>query len=460
MSSYLVPASLGRLRSLGVGLLLCTLCHALVLYAQEAAPSAERGYRWLLEKPYLTPDFDQATFDRVWTKWPEPLRTQAERATPEERRKLAFSRYGLTPRPEDPTKPLQYVVSETGVWTMNCFACHGGQVAGQTIPGLPNSRYALATLSEEIRRVKVDTSKPLTRMDLANVFIPLGTTNGTTNAVNFGVALLSLRDKDLNLLPSALPPPMLHHDMEPPPWWHYRRKQQIYADGFTQKSPRGLMQFTLIRSNGPEKFREWEADYQDIYAYLESLTPPEYPYEIDQALAAQGEAAFNRVCADCHGNYRTGTYPERTIPIDTLGTDRARFDALTPAHRSAFGETWFAHYGEKKTVADPVGYVAPPLDGVWASAPYFHNGSVPTLWHVLHPEERPALWQRTETGYDTERVGLEVTILKELPAKLTASQRRTYFDTKPKGKSAEGHLFPNDLTAAERRAVLEYLKTL
>src|SRR5262245_13127196 len=83
------------------------------------ASSAERGYWLLVNKAYVTPDFDQETFDAVWKVWPEPLKSQAEKASADERRMLAFSRYGLTPRPDDPAKPLQYVV-EQGVWTMNC----------------------------------------------------------------------------------------------------------------------------------------------------------------------------------------------------------------------------------------------------------------------------------------------------------------------------------------------------
>ena len=47
---------------------------------------------------------------------------------------MAMERYGLVPRPEDPTRPLQYVVGSDGRWTMNCLACHQGQVGGQMIP--------------------------------------------------------------------------------------------------------------------------------------------------------------------------------------------------------------------------------------------------------------------------------------------------------------------------------------
>jgi mono/diheme cytochrome c family protein len=254
---------------------------------------------------------------------------------------------------------------------------------------------------------------------------------------------------------------MVHHDMDAPPWWHFKRKKMIYIDGFAAKGHRGLMQFMLVRSNGPERFKQWESDFRDVYAYLSSLRPPKYPYAIDRVAAKRGAAAFNKNCAECHGTYgEQPDYPERIIPIAEIGTDRARYDSLSPPHRRAYGDSWFNHYGKLGNIDDPSGYVAPPLDGVWASAPYFHNGSVPTLWHVLHPEERPVIWKRTEDGYDQQRVGLEVKTAGELPKGLAGAELRTWFDTRPLGKSARGHDFPAKLTKAERADVLEYLKTL
>ncbi|MFN0019722.1 MAG: cytochrome c [Pirellulaceae bacterium] len=424
--------------------------------------SEQRGYWFLTEKTYLPPDFSQDIFDNVWKKWPEPFRTQAEKVTPEERRKMAFSRYGLTPRPDDPTKPLQYVVDAAGNWTMNCFACHGGKIEGKAWPGLPNSHFALATLTDETRALKIQLSKPLGRMDFGSIFVPLGATNGTTNAVNFGVALMAFRDKDLNFHDDRLPPKMVHHDMDAPPWWHFAKKKQLYIDGFAEKGHRGLMQFTMVRSNGPEKFKEWEADYRDVYAYISSLRPPKYPHPIDQGLAARGETAFRRVCAECHGTYgKDASYPELLVGIEDIKTDRTRLDALTPKHRDSYGQSWFAEHGAKKNINDPGGFVAPPLDGVWASAPYFHNGSVPTLWQVLRPKERPVVWRREENGYDQERGGLKAEAFATLPKDATADwQKRTFFDTRAFGKSAAGHDFPQQLTDDEARAVLEYLKTL
>lgn len=444
-----------------VFLSLLTLLVPLCAVAEESA--AERGYRFLTGKSYLQLDFEQATIDSVWQAWPEPLRAQAEKATPEERQKLIFERYGLTPRLDDPTKPLQYVVDERG-WTMNCFACHGGQVLGKTVPGLPNSRYALETLTEETRETKLRQRKALGRMDVGSLVMPLGTSNGTTNAVMFGVALMHYRDAELNVHTDRGMPKMVHHDMDAPPWWHFKKKSHIYIDGFAEKGARGLMQFMLIRQNGPEKFRGWEPDFEAVYAYLESLEAPKYPFAIDQPLAAKGKVAFERVCSSCHGTYgERETYPEKMVAIDEIGTDRVRFDALTPAHREAYGQSWFAHFGKQDTRPKPTGYVAPPLDGIWASAPYFHNGSVPTLWHLLRPAERPAVWRRTSVdGYDQAKVGLVVETFDQLPAEASQDKRlrREYFQTKGFGKSAAGHDFVEELTDDEKSAVLEYLKTL
>ena len=74
----------------------------------------ERGYRLLTETPLLTSDFSQQVFDEVWRSWPRSLRSEAEKASPEERRRMAFERYGLThARPMiDIGKPLQYVVDD------------------------------------------------------------------------------------------------------------------------------------------------------------------------------------------------------------------------------------------------------------------------------------------------------------------------------------------------------------
>ena len=115
----------------------------------EGGGDPQRGYQRLTTTPFLPADFSEYVFDQVWQSWPEPIHSQAERATPQRRREMAFARYGLTLRPNDDSgQPLQYVVGPDGNWTMNCFACHGGSVYGTSYPGAPNNRFALQTMTE------------------------------------------------------------------------------------------------------------------------------------------------------------------------------------------------------------------------------------------------------------------------------------------------------------------------
>ena len=150
------------------------------------------------------------------------------------------------------------------------------------------------------------------------------------------------------------------------------------------------MQFLLVPQNGAAKFREWEKDFEDLFAWIESLEPPKYPFAIDQPLAAQGQKTFEQNCSHCHGTYgENASYPNKLVPIEEVGTDRVRLDSLTPLQRAGYEISWFGQQDEKKVIPDPGGYVAPPLDGIWASAPYLHNGSVPTLWHLFHADRAP-----------------------------------------------------------------------
>ncbi len=421
-----------------------------------------RGYEILTTKPYVPADLDQEVFDNIWRVWEEPLRSQAEKATPEERRQMAFSRYGFTSAPGDTSgKPQQYIVDAQGKWSMTCLSCHQGKVAGMVIPGVPNAHFALQTFVEDVRAAKMKLHKPLARMDLASAVFPLGTTNGTTNAVMFGMALMANRDPHLNVKPN-LPPPFTHHDHDAPAWWNFKKKTRLYSDGFSAKDHRPLMQFMLVPENGPDKFAEREDDFRQVYAWLESLEAPVYPFEVDTALAKKGEAIFNNNCSDCHGTYGANEeYPNKIVSIEEVGTDPVRLNALSPEHRAAYGQSWFGHFGDHPTIDDPGGYVAPPLDGIWASGPYLHNGSVPTLWHLFHSSERPKVWRRTENGYDQQKVGLEFTAYDELPSDVRSGrERRKYFDTSKFGKSAQGHTFPDALDEDEKTAVMEYLKTL
>lgn len=420
---------------------------------------ARAGYLHLVETPYLPSDFDEdvlARLDGVEVAVPFgdiALQSGARGAT--------WMRYGMSERPDQPDRPLQYIQRADGRYIMNCFACHGGNLYGASYPGAGNTLYALESLTEKVRLAKLQMGKTLTHMDIGSLAMPLGTTVGSSNAVMFGVALLNYRDAELRIYPTRLPSRLTNHDMDAPAWWHFKRKHHLYIDGFAEKGHRGLMQFMLVKENGPAEFRGWEEDFRKVYAYLMELEAPYYPLPIDEELASEGGRIFADHCADCHGVYgKDASYPERRIPLRDLGTDGVRLEALTAKNRTNYAASWFAHFGEQATELEVDGYVAPPLDGLWASAPYFHNGSVPTLWDVLHSEERPVVWRRSGLGLDAERMGLRVERCSEVPETGSSYDRRWYFDTRKFGKSAKGHDYPNVLNEEEKRALLEYLKTL
>ena len=424
---------------------------------------AKKGFELILGKRFLPPDFDRETFEQLWKVWPNDLREQAAKSDTKTRRRMIFERYGLSPRPSEPEKPLQFSIDAKGKWTFNCFTCHAGTVLGKSYPGSPNNRIALQTLYDDLRILKPKIKKPLSEIDVGSLIVPMGTTIGTTNAVNFGIALMNYRDKDLKINSFKLPPRMVHHDMDAPPWWHFKKRKMLYIDGFTEKSHRALMPFVMVKQNNAAKFKSYEDDFRKIYEYLKTIEPPKYPYAIDKKLTAMGEKTFNDNCSSCHGTYgEKPRYSEVVVDIDEIKTDRVRFRALSNAHRKRYGESWLANYGKEKTVAAPAGYVAPPLDGLWASAPYFHNGSVPTLWEVLNPKDRPKIWKHgDQNSFDKQRIGLAVERITKYDSKKMASdQRRKIFDTSKFGKSNQGHDFPDSLSTEEKKAVLEYLKSL
>ncbi|AMV33649.1 Cytochrome c [Pirellula sp. SH-Sr6A] len=421
---------------------------------------AKRGYQHLVSNPYLPHDFDLEVVQELEQNRTARLPVEGFSDDLSGRQRF-FARFGLSSRPDAPELPLQYVQTSENRFVMNCFACHGGNLYGATYPGAPNTLYMLESLTESVRKTKIQLGKPLGHMDIGSFVMPLGRTMGTSNAVMFGVALMNYRDEELRIYPNRSPASMVHHDMDAPPWWHFHRKHHIYIDGFAEKGHKGLMQFMLVRENGPEKFREWETDFRDVYSFLEELRPPKYPLPIDDVMSERGRVVFEKNCASCHGTYGDGSkFPNTHVDIEDIKTDRVRFEALTPTHRAHYGASWFADMGKQDTLAEVDGYVAPPLDGVWASAPYLHNGSVPTLWHLLHPEQRPVVWRRTSLSLDTQRVGLAIEVLDKTPSRLNSYDKRLYFDTRATGKSSSGHDYPARLSQEEKRDLLEYLKTL
>jgi len=121
---------------------------------------------------------------------------------------------------------------------------------------------------------------------------------------------------------------------------------------------------------------------------------------------------------------------------------------LAAVHQAAV--SWHTVY--KAGIAQhPDYYKARPLSGIWASAPYLHNGSVPTLAQLLKaPDQRvPKFWVGGRE-FDPAAVGNEY---GEAPD-------RTLLDTTLPGNSNAGHAFGTTLPEDQKLDLLEYLKTL
>jgi hypothetical protein len=149
------------------------------------------------------------------------------------------------------------------------------------------------------------------------------------------------------------------------------------------------------------------------------------------------------------------SYPSR----ETVGTDAERSVKYGPNEVALIAASWF---GQGQSYRSTASYSAPSLRGVWASAPYLHNGSVPTLEAVLDSSKRPRFFRVLGTSraeYDELAVGLKVEVLSAAPVMPPRAERSWVYDTTKVGLGNQGHLFGDALTPSERQDVLAFLKT-
>lgn len=250
-------------------------------------------------------------------------------------------------------------------------------------------------------------------------------------------------------------------------------------DGATTSFRSVLIDSALGARAEPSRF--FDRRMAELLEWLRELPPPEYPLPIDTALAASGAAVFEASCAECHAperDNRLGT----VIPIAEIGTDRHRLDTWIQAAADGANEA-VAELGiTRSPMIKTEGYVAMQLDGIWLRGPYLHNGSVPTLRDLLRPAaERPAVFCRGHDVLDGENVGFVSDHRAHPrcaepypPADPGPWRERTaagfsdewprpgvwkYYVSEP-GNGNGGHEYGLDLSAEEKDALIEYLKTL
>jgi hypothetical protein len=257
-------------------------------------------------------------------------------------------------------------------------------------------------------------------------------------------------------------------------------------------------------------------ELQRVENQLARLAPPSWPEDvfgkIDRDKAKAGKALFMENCASCHNAWpyrwtEPNKYGKRfvlvgSIPQTYVGTDRAQFDALKPlaitgelskflpeefrgapmlpsflfnlligeaVQKAALQNLKLADaqlpdlYGYRELPGPPFPegvYKAAPRDGVWATGPFMHNGSVPNLYEMLIPAAERTKKFYLGGDFDPVKVGLDP----------TATSGTFLMDTTLLGNSNAGHSFQNGprgegivgplLTDDQRWALVEYLKSI
>ncbi len=160
---------------------------------------------------------------------------------------------------------------------------------------------------------------------------------------------------------------------------------------------------------------------------LDNMPAPVYPFDVDLELAKKGKDLFEQNCLNCHR-------PNNGTVYSSINTNMDRAQVITEAIRKAGADrliricsekTVIKVYGKEttpcaqyKTVSlkgkdklimpdpnDHLGYNALPLGGIWSQGPYLHNGSVPTLYHLLVPTSRPSAFVKSRIDYDQSKLG-------------------------------------------------------
>ncbi|HEY6877914.1 MAG TPA: hypothetical protein VI299_07830 [Polyangiales bacterium] len=363
----------------------------------------------------------------------------------------------------------------------NCTVCHYNYFADKLVPGLGRNKHWIATDASGFT---------------LNVF---GIGLNSVFAGDTGATLV----QDLGLLTRLFPDTVHSHlfdlfaalamrhepdtlkwtgnlDGDPnsymkgwidfPAWWNSKKKNAVYANG----SGRGHLSNHLWYMNwfsldGIAEAEEIINNFIHVQAFLhEKIKAPKFEDfggKIDKALAAKGEPIFLEHCATCHGTYAENeedeTYPSALVDVDEVGTD----PTLATNHwiypvLPWFEKSWYVKNDPDTKIVKTHGYMAPPLDGLFMTAPYFHNGSVPTVEAVIDPSKRPDTWMSNMSpdDYDYDALGW-----KNKPLDLdiwTLDLHEGLYLTSDAGNSNKGHTYGAVLTAEEKKALLEYLKTL
>jgi len=404
---------------------------------------------------------------------------------------IVYDKVGLVPWRDNPLVPAFGMAPNAGSgqalkWTVNCLVCHTAEIDGVAYFGAGTKTFDDLWLGEALKRL---TSEPW-RGRLrgtgdygaaadANRILATHHHDRIDSLTRARSTAFAASHVELYMRTHGSDMPAVSHvgrgDVKTPPLWHTAAKMPIerwYSDGsFHGRYP------LMASSMELEKDRPFDAlvdvviprikgEFETVIRHLE---PPRYPYDVDPALAAKGRALFNSHaigCAECHGVYDGQGHVDWPGTHADVGTDRGRLDVVSPEFVDAFEHSPLAAEG---SLHKSRGYAATPLTGVWADYPYLHNGSVPTLYHLLGPAaERPRVFEvLAARRLDRDRLGQPIArdareaALGDDELLRRHGNDRNWFNVERPGSSNAGHDFWSRIRTDEnRRALIEYLKTL
>lgn len=363
--------------------------------------------------------------------------------------------------------------------TENCAVCHSASLRGVHVQGLGNAFLdmtqdpLIGILAAESgisgRSERVEWQRWRERVTDQSAY-RMTDTLGVNGMDHLALAPLARRDprtlawrtdarSDSSVQP-VLP-------IAVPPLWSLAKKTALFWNGQGRGDQARLLTLAAMPDlESAGSARGVDRRMANLRAYLATLEPPNFPYPIDRALAETGRSLYLDECERCHRSPGDRLAPSLLVALGTIGTDpalaRRRWEEW-PRLRE-----WIAKLplDGPTELAPGLGYVAQPLGGIWATAPYLHNDSVPTLADLLEPPSRPIYWRFARTPqdapiYDPQRVGWQVERLSEgKSAAMSWDERDRIYDTGSIGYGNGGHDYGSRLSGGQRQALIEYLKTL
>jgi mono/diheme cytochrome c family protein len=292
---------------------------------------------------------------------------------------------------------------------------------------------------------------------------PAGPTPGYLDAIGAGITIV--------VDPTQFTGPQLQAILPPAPAmidimsvWAQNARPAAQWDGSIQDHLHRNLAAEFGVEGDPSHISMQNADVTT--PFTDGMPVPPYPYAVDDGAAIQGQKLFNEYCSSCHHDGNATIFSVKDVATDpnraiiwtpyTVGALRAVLrEACTDATTCNPGGVPLT---DAQIVNPTGGYMALPLSGIWARAPYLHNGSVPTLAALL-TKQRPAQFYRGNIAYDTTNVGFV--------SNKAVTPYAALYDTTRSGNSNVGHDTPEFLgpidwanSPVQLHQILEYMKTL